>query len=220
MRTDLLFSLLAPALALSLLGCGSVTGDNFQAGDRLLVAKIADANGANVPILNAVIKTDDSGKDGNAAQIDSDGSQGDGFPDEGEKVITPLSDDQVTISLKNEPRLGVDPGVDLHVFRVDTTFVDASGATRTFAPPQSYSVSLDIPSGESADLTAVLVPASMKANGLQDIFLFGTADELRAVQKWNVVVDIFARDLRNSDTVHAQGVVSVVFKNPMLEPTQ
>lgn len=209
----LLMSVLVPALFT--LGCGE--DDDFEAGNRLIVASITDEDGNSGPVFNAVIKTDDSGTDGDPDVEDPDGSQGDGFPDLGEEVLEPLSDDLAVITLENEERLGVDPGVDLNVFRIDATYFDANGNSRDFAPRRSFAVTGLVPNEGTVDLTFVLIPVDMKADGLQPIFLFGTPEEVQAVRQWTVVVDVFARDERNDDNVHAQGQISVRFINPMVE---
>jgi hypothetical protein len=197
-----------------LFACGE---DDFQAGNRLIVESITDEGGASTPIYNAFEKTDDSGKDGDPAVVDPDGSQGDGFPDLGETVLELISDDRAVITLRNEARLGVDPGVDLHLIRIDFTYRDANGATRDFAPKRSVTVSGTIPNDSTEELTVVLIPVEMKLNGLRGIFLFGTPEEIAAVRQWTVIVDVFARDIRNDDIVHAQGRVGVRFINPLVE---
>ncbi|MBI5017423.1 MAG: hypothetical protein HZB55_18290 [Deltaproteobacteria bacterium] len=211
----ILLSLLATTLALPLVGCG--VSDDFQAGNRLVVTSLTDSNDHSVPIFNAVVKTDDSGKDGDPATVDTDGSQGDHFPDDGEKVLEPLSDDLAKVGLKNVTRLGVDPGVPLTVYRVDVTYRDGNGKTRDFAPRKSYDVSFAIDPDGTGDLTFVIVPWDMKANGLEWYFLFGTSEELAVVRQWTAVVDVYARDQLNSDDVHAQGKMSIRFINPMVE---
>lgn len=215
MRKAALSSLLAATLALPLVGCG--VADDFQAGNRLLITSLTDTNGNSVPVFNAVVKTDDSGTDGDPAVADTNGSQNDGFPDDGETILEPLSDDLGKLSLSNEPRLGVDPGVPLTVYRVDVSYRDGADATRAFAPKKAYDVSLIIPSGETADLTFVLVPVEMKANGLQPIFLEGTDAQVEDVRQWEAIVDVYARDELNNDSVHDQARTSVRFINPMVE---
>ncbi len=210
-----LFAICLIACVPVLASCGAE--DDFQAGNRLIIESVTDEGGAEGPIFNAVVKTDDSGKDGDPAVVDADGSQGDGFPDLGEEILETLHDDLGVITLRNEARLGVDPGVDLHPFRVDFTYRDANGQTRTFAPARSVFLTGLVPNDGTAELTAVLIPVDMKINGLQDIFLFGTPAEIAAVRQWTVIVDVYARDVRNQDVVHAQGLITVRFINPIVE---
>ncbi|GAB4267243.1 MAG: hypothetical protein Kow0092_20500 [Deferrisomatales bacterium] len=223
MRKLLILGLCAALGPLGLAGCG---GDDFQAGNRLTVVSITDESDNAVPVFRAVVETDDSGNDGDPGTVDPYGSQGNFFPDlggggsPGETVLVPLGNDLGKITLQNEARLGVDPGVDLELFRIDLTYFDANGASRTFAPPQSLSVTGVVPNDGTLDLDGVvLVPVEMKTadDGLQEIFLFGTSDEIEAVRQWTVVVDVYARDVRNDDTVHAQGQITVKFIDPMIE---
>lgn len=213
MRTTRIVLCLAGLLPL-LFACGE---DDFQAGNRLIIQSITDKGGSSAPVYNAFEKTDDSGADGDLAVIDPNGSQGDGYPDQGEAVLQPIGDDSAVITLRNEARLGVDPGVDLHLIRIDFTYRDANGATRDFAPKRSVTVSGTIPNDGELELTAVLIPVEMKLDGLRGIFLFGTPEEIKAVRQWTVIVDVFARDIRNDDLVHDRDQVGVRFINPLVE---
>ncbi|MHB8765242.1 MAG: hypothetical protein ACYDA8_13050 [Deferrisomatales bacterium] len=88
MRNAATIALLLGLSGLALLGCGTADSD-FDAGNRLKILRLADGSDSTAPVLLAVEKTDDSGKDGDPAVVDVDGSQGDGFPDPGETVETP-----------------------------------------------------------------------------------------------------------------------------------
>ena len=205
------FALFVGAWGLS--GCGTA-GDDFQAGNRLLVTRVADAGGSTSPVFMAVEETDDSGPDGDPDTTDDNNP---GFPDPGEEILTPLGDDTGVVSLRNEPRPGVEEGVELVVFRVDLTYVDKFGRSHDFAPTRSEFPTVEVPSGGTADVNVTLVPVEMKENGLRDVFLFGTADEQEAVREWTVYVDVYARDALNDDTVHAGGSITVRFVNPLVE---
>lgn len=217
MRNTALLSLLAASLVLPLAGCGVAdVDDDYQAGNRLLITSLTDAAGHSVPVLNGSVKTDDSGKDGDPATVDADGSQGDKFPDEGETILEPLSDDMGKLSLLNEPRLGVDPGQPLVVYEVTVTYFDANGKTREFAPKKFYDVNVSVPTKGNADLTFVLAPYQMKADGLMWYLLYGTAEEKAAVSEWTAVVDVYSRDDLNDDDVHSQAKTSIRFIDPMV----
>ncbi|MHB8765243.1 MAG: hypothetical protein ACYDA8_13055 [Deferrisomatales bacterium] len=125
------------------------------------------------------------------------------------------------MTLGNEPRLGVNPGVDLQVYLVDVTYLDANGGSRTFAPTQRHNVALNVASGASGELGFVLVPEAMKkaAGGLRDLILRGSEAERRAVQTMTAIVDVYAKDVRNNDTVQAQGSIPLTFINPMSSKT-
>jgi hypothetical protein len=211
----------ALGIALTSWGCGSGIEPGFDAGNRLTVQTITDAKGLSVPIFNALEKTDDSGTDGvlNPEAPDPDGTEGNGLPDPGETVLVPLSDDLGNMTLANETRLGVKPGVALHIQEIDVTYLDANGQSHTFAPTVRYQVTGVIEPDTSADFGFILVPLSMKTavGGLRDIFLFGTDAEIEAARKWTAIVDVYGKDTVNDDSVHAQGQISIRFINPMVE---
>jgi hypothetical protein len=201
------------------LGCG-IVGEEFEAGNQLKVTSVADRAGSNAPVFAAVEETDDSGVDGQAGT--NDDGEDDGFPDPGETVVNLLSIDTGVLSLENEPRLGVgENGVELQVFRVDVTYFDANGAAQAFAPQRSLATTATVPNQGAVDLEFELVPLSMKlaTGGLRDIFLFGTAAQRAAVERMTAVVDVWAKDMRNNDTVHAQGQIAISFINPMAAQT-
>ena len=205
----------ALGLAVVLGGCG--TADDFEAGNRLVVAKIADTSGSTAPVFLAVEKTDDSGLDGDPDTNDE--GENDGFPDPSEKVEEgyELGPDLGVITVRNEARPGVKEGVPLVVYRVDITYLDATGASRAFAPSRTQWVNVEVDSGGSADIEVVLVPEDMKTRegGLRHIFLFGTEEQKAAVRTMTAVVDVYARDVLNDDSVHAQGRIVLTFINPM-----
>jgi len=221
MRTTTFIASLALIAALAFVGCGydvpghEIIDDDFQAGNMLTVTSITDTSGHSVPIFKGVQKTDDLGRDG-IPDTDDEGED-DGYPDSFEELLEKLSDDLATITLENETRLGVAEGVDLHVFRVDVTYYDNNGNSRTFAPRQSFDITGVIPADSEATLEIVLIPVDIKINGLRDALLTGTLAERDAVRQWTVVVDVYARDTKNDDTVHAQGGTTVRFINPMVE---
>lgn len=211
-------SFLVCAVALSLvglLGCGSA--DDFEAGNRLVVEKVADASGSTAPVFAAVEKTDDSGKDGELGTDDE--GEGDGIPNEPvANVETRLSDDTGTITLRNETRPGVDEGQPLLVYRVDLTYVDKFGRSHSYAPSRAEFPSVEVPADGTADVNVTLVPVEMKLNGLRDAILFETdPTEREAVRQWTVYVDVYAKDVLNDDDVHARGSVTVRFINPIVE---
>lgn len=211
---------LLSALAFLAYGCG-VADDDFQAGNRMTLTKIADTSGSTAPIFYAGEETDDSGADGQPGTDDP--GENNGKPDNGEAILTKLSDDIGVLSLDNEPRLGVDPGVELRVYHVDVTYVDANGNSRDFAPTFRQDLNVSIPSGSSADVQIVLVPLQMKIvqGGLRDLIVFGTEAEREAASTMTAFVDVYARDDRNNDSVLATGKVTLKFINPIVfEKTQ
>lgn len=213
MRHTMRLALTLPALALLFAGCGAVD-DDFQAGNRLIVTKVADSSGSTAPVFLAVEETDDSGPDGDPSTATDNNP---GFPDEGEQVITALGPDMGVVALKNEPRLGVDPGVDLTVFEVVVTYRDAFGRAQAFAPQQFYYPTLLVPTGEAVDLDVLLVPEQMKKDedGLRDVFLYGSEDDKAAVSTMTAIVDVYAKDALNNRTAHAQGRIPLTFINPL-----
>lgn len=212
-------SLLVCAVALGLVGlfgCGSA--DDFQAGNRLIVERIADAvDDSTAPVFFAVEKTDDSGKDGELGTDDE--GEGDGIPNEPvDKVETRLTDDRGTITLRNETRPGVEDGRPLQVYRVDLTYVDKFGRSHSYAPSRAEFPSVEVPADGSAEVDVVLVPVEMKLNGLRDAILFETDPvEREAVRQWTIYVDVYAKDELNDDDVHARGSITVRFINPIVE---
>jgi len=213
MKRDKWVWLLWCGLALGLAGCGS---DDYQAGNRLTVALLADAEGSTAPILYAVEETDDSGVNGTLG--DGDDGEGDGFPDNGEVLITALASDIGVVDLANESRPGVKEGVDLQVYLIDVTYYDANGNTPLFAPRYRQSVTATVASDSTASLDFTLVPLEMKlaTGGLRDIFLYGTAAEKTSVSRMTAVVDVYARDPLNDDNVLASGAMTLQFVNPMV----
>lgn len=211
MRTTILLASLAVLPGLFFCGCG----DDFQAGSRFTITSLTDLNDHSVAIFNALEKTDDSGINGILG--DNDEGEGDGYPDANEERLVPLGNDLAKIILKNETRLGVDEGVDLYVYRIDVTYYDNNGASRIFAPRQSFDITGVVPADSTGEFTFELIPVDMKILGLRDEFLSYDPDRIQSVRHWLSVVDVYARDIRNSDTVHAQASISVTFINPMIE---
>ncbi len=201
--------------ALGLTGCG-VADDDFQAGNRLIVDGVTDVSGSTAPVFAAVEWTNDGGPDNDPATLDDNNP---GFPDPEEEILAggELRDDLGKVALRNQPRLGVSPGVDLHVYRVDVTYYDDNGASRFYAPRVTYWPTLRVPNDGTATLDVILVPVAMKQGGLRDAFLFGTSAEKAAARKWTAVVDVYARDLLNGDGVHAGGSITIQFINPLVE---
>ncbi len=209
-----LFGLLSLCLLVLLCGCGT---DDFQAGNRLILLSLTDQGGSSSPILFANEETDDSGVDGDPTTSDDVGF-GDGFPDEGENPITPISSDIGVIELANEARPGVDEGVELQIYLIDVTYFDANGNTPAFAPRYRQNVAASVDTGSTISLEFTLVPLEMKIveGGLRDIFLFGSAAAVSSVSRMTAVVDVYARDVLNNDTVLTQAAVTVQFVNPMV----
>ncbi len=197
--------------ALVFWGCG----DDFDAGNRLIVQSVAPTNqdGFSFP---AVEKTLDEGRDGDPATIDADGSQGNGFWDGPLETLNDedrLSDDLVTLTLENRTREGVETGVDLEVYRVLLTYSDGFGQQPAYAPRQDIRFQLDIPAGGTGELILPIATVNMKAvdNGLREIFI----TQRPAQVSLTVVIDIFARDVLNDiDDVHVQAVQNIAFHNP------
>lgn len=214
MGKSVLWTSILTGLFLVVSGCGS--DDDFQAGNRLIVTKVADSAGSTAPVFMAVEETDDTGLDGKPNTGDQ--GENDGRPDPGEAILTPLEPDLGVVSLKNESRLGVDPGVDLQVYRVDVTYLDAFGNSRSFAPTQNYGVSVTVPNDGTVDLDTVLMPLGIKippaGGGLRDNFL--DPSQTASVSKMTAIVDVYAKDIRNNDKVHAQGSITLTFINPMV----
>jgi len=202
-------------LALFLGWGGSTPALAFEAANRLLVQSIVPVTGGGGFVFNAVEKTDDSG--GSAGEE----GEGDGYPDPGEVIEAPLGNDLAKLTLKNEPRPGVEKGVDLTVYQVDITYLDASGNSRAFAARSSFQQSQLIPTGGTADLEFIIVPYSMKvpseayARGLRTIFLYPASPaEVDQVSRWTAAIDIWAKDKLNGDTVHARTDQTISFVNP------
>lgn len=215
MRRSYLAGLAILAGLTGLFGCGSAGGgDDFEAGNRLTVSSVTDTDDHATPVFTAVEKTDDLGRDHQADTTDE--GEGNHFPDDFETVETLLSDDLGKVVLANQPRLGVDQGVDLQVYRIDLTYYDALGRRRDFAPSQVFNVTGTVPNEGTAELELVVVPVDMKT-GLRWFFLYGTADQIEAVRTWKLVVDVYARDIPNDRSVHARGQMTVRFINPMVE---
>jgi hypothetical protein len=201
--------------ALFLVWGGSAPALAFEAENRLLVQSIESVTGGGGFVFSAVEKTDDSGG------VAGTEGENDGFPDPGEVIQDPLGNDLAKVTLKNEPRPGVETGVDLTVYRVDITYLDASGNSHAFAPRFTYQQSQLIPTGGTADLQFVIVPYSMKVpsaatvRGLRDIFLYPVSpSEVDQVSRWTASIDIYARDKLNGDTVHTRTDQSISFINP------
>jgi hypothetical protein len=190
-----------------LLGCGE---DDFQAGNRLLIESITDLDGSTALIFPAVEETDDTGLDG----IAGTGDQGENNArcDGGLEDCGPLGPDLGVITLRNEPRLGVDQGVPLTVVQVRVNYRDWEGNSQPFAPEIIQHLPELVDDGQSKEIEFILVPLAMKTaqGGLRDAVLAGSPLAL----PWRATVDVFARDERNKDIVHARKEVTLNFINP------
>lgn len=197
-------------LALFFAGCG----DDFEAGNRLKIVSVTAGDGGTVFVLNAVETTDDTGADQQSGT--GDVGENNGFWDEGETLEAPLGPDTATILFENETRLGVETGVDLSVYRVDVTYYDRNGSSRSFAPTQHHGVTVLVPTDATAELDIVLVSTDMKV-GIREVFFQGVEANVYAARTWTAVLDVYARDVRNGDSVHAQASVPITFINPNVE---
>jgi hypothetical protein len=152
-------------LALAVGLSGCGSPESFESGNRLSITSITDAAGSPTPIFRTV-----------------------------ENAADPAQSDVGTVGVRNTPRLGVEQGVPLTVFRIDLTYADAQGRAQDFAPAVSYSMAQEVPSGDEVKIEGlVLVPAAMKTAGLLD-----------AVGTWTAVLDVWAEDAVNHRIVHDQ----------------
>jgi hypothetical protein len=164
-----------PFLLALLLGCG--TSSDFATGNRLRVTSITDMDGASTLVLHV-----------------GDGTDTTAFQDFYGKVL-----------ILNEPRLGVEEGVDLHVYRIDMTYLDARNTQSALAPKKSYGIASSVPTNSSVELNLVFVPSEMVAE---------VAPRLATdfwLREWTIVIDIWAEDARNGNSVQAQGSMTVRF---------
>ncbi len=206
-------------------GAPAVSG--AESGNRLNILSIAPGGTATALLFPVVETTDDTGLDGEAGTDDE--GENDGYPDPGE-TLGKLSSDAIVVTVQNEPRLGT---------AGDTTqgrplFVDAAvvtyhicagpnaGRTPLYAGPLSFRPAVSVAPNASAAVTLVAVPFSpMKVSGqlgvraLRDIFLFPVdPQELQDAQVLCGTLDVWARDLENNTTEHAQAQFNVGFYNP------
>ncbi len=205
--------LLAAMLVLSALGMGCGIDDD-DTGNRLIVDGVSAPGGSSALVFNAVEQTNDFGEDNQENTFDT--GESDGRPTVNETVLVPLGPDAVVLSLRNDPRPGVDPGVDIDVYQIDITYLDRFGRSRTFAPTFRPRAFITLPDGESGDLEVILVPEDMKkvAGGLRDIFLFGDPIA-EGVTNMTAILDIYYRDRLNNDKDRTQTSVNITFINPM-----
>lgn len=220
MRKTKLWIAMLGSLALLVCGCGLDNEGDFDAGNRLIIQSITDEEGSTAPTLFAVEWTDDSGLDGELGTGDE--GEGDGFPDLPEEdLIEGLSADKGILTILNQPRLGVDPGVDLECKRVKTSYKDASGNRIVIEDPETGSTrsvfeqgcSVDMRDSETVSFEFILLPEEVKKapGGLRDRFLFGDRGSVSTI---TATVDVWARDVLNEDTVHTQQNVSIDLINP------
>lgn len=204
----------------ALWGCGSAGGGNeFQAGERLTVVKVLPKEGDTF-VVNVLKQTDDSGIDGVAKT--SDPGENDGLPDEGEAVVsnTEPKDVAAVLTLENQPRAGVSPGVDLLVKTIDVTYLDRDGNARFETNRQFPTGTLQIKPGSTGEVTIVLMPLStikmQQPKGPETIFRTKDGTFIDPIRQLTAVLDIYAVDALDSDNqVHVQTSVSVTLQNPM-----
>ena len=198
--------------ALGVVGCGVTDDDNI--GNRLIVDGVSDLGGSSALVFNAVELTNDFGEDN--IENTNDNGERDRRPTPGEDFVEPLGPDSVVLSLRNDPRPGVDPGVDIDVYQIDITYLDRFGRSRTFAPTFRPRAFITLPDGQSGDLEIILVPEDMKKveGGLRDIFLFGNPIA-EGVTNMTAILDIYYRDRLNNDKDRTQTQVNITFINPM-----
>lgn len=202
----------ALAAILMVAGCGST--DDFDGANRLIISSVANSEGGAL-VFDAVETTGDEGQDGTANTGDTGEN---GRWDEGESLTdgTPESD-FITITLLNETRLGVEEGMNLYVENVQFTYLDGNGFTPTYAPARVVAVGSVVEPDSTADIEVLMIPRTIKTSvpGIREAWFSGNSVERASVRNdWNVVIDVWARDLRNDDVIHASKTVSVAFVNP------
>ncbi|GAB6062617.1 hypothetical protein [Deferrisoma palaeochoriense] len=206
--------LLASSLVLQ--GCGSA--DDFEAGSRLVIVNIVDSeNSANTPVFFVVEETDDTGEDGQPDT--SDPGENDGFPDEGETIVTDLENDMVDITVRNQPRPGVPEVPELFVHTVVVTYRDKFGRPLGFLPTDQQqviqSVSASVEQDEEVTLEDVVVLSKfVKEAWLRQVFLFDFPEQKANLDRLTATIDIYATDILNDDDVHAQGSITLWLVDP------
>lgn len=217
MRTTPLMLLGLLLCAAGISGCGSAgVDDDFQSGNRLVVVDVKPADG-DVFTVNALRQTEDLGCDGEKGTGDE--GEGNGLPDaceatSGAEQTTSLP---ATITLENQPRQGVDKGVDLIVTTVDVTYLDADNDPRFRVNRQFPTGTVQIKPESVGDVTIDLMPGSVvnMANGPADLFQTKNPVLTDPISQMTAVLDIYAEDQLNGRTVTAQQKVSINIKNPM-----
>lgn len=221
--------LILPLTALVLYGCGDLAKEEEGA------AKISIVSVTGTEILTGIESTSlifganevrlDVGADQTAGTFDA--GEGDNIPQVFEPLVEPVTYDTVTLTVLNEPRLGVTSPVTVLIYKVVFTFFDANGNARVFAPQTIQSTNVTVAGGASKAFQILAVPEKMKTTGggLSDIFLYGDsldnmygdnpALEIRAASDWTVYIDVYAKDVENDDEIHTQAVTTFHFINPM-----
>jgi len=217
---DVLLSLVVGVLlvlgASALQGCGSA--DDFDAGARLVIVNIVDTeNEDNTPVFFVVEETDDTGQDGEADT--SDPGENDGFPDEGEAIVTDLDNGRVDITVRNQPRPGVTEVPELFVHTVVVTYRDKFGQSLDFLPTDQQqvinSVSASVEQDEEVTLQGVVVLSkALKEAWLRQIFLFNSPAQKDRFDRITATIDVYATDVLNDDDVHAQGSITLWLMDP------
>jgi len=217
-----------PALLLTILLVGAPTLPRAaESGNRLNLLSILPGGTAKALLFPVVETTDDTGLDGQAGTDDE--GENDGYPDPGE-TLGKLSSDTIVVKVQNEPRLGtlgeVTKGRPLFVDSAVITYHICAGPnagrTPAYAPPLSFRPAVSVAPEATADITLVAVPyspmkvpAQVTVRGLRDIFLFPVdPQELQDAQVLCGTLDVWARDLENDTSEHAQAQFNVGFYNP------
>lgn len=225
-----LLALTLPLALFAFSGCGALTQSDAAAKlDITTITTIEQVDEVETTVMEFFANEVrfDSGRDRDLTTT-GEGNL-DGIPQDFEVVTVPASSDVVKIGLLNTPRLGVKDPINLLVYKVVFTYFDANGNSRPFARQNTQSVSLLLTPDTVGELEVIAVPELMKtvSGGLADIFIFGrSADALygnipaleqAAAKTWIVYIDVYAKDVLNKDTVHAQSVSNFTFINPMKE---
>jgi len=193
-----------------------------ESGNMLRIRSVDPGPSAPGFVFSVVEVTDDSGQDGEPDTGDE--GENDGYPDPGE-ALESLTSDTISITLRNEPRPGVEGqlngGRPLEVDRIVLTYFDSTGSTPAYAPQASIPTAWEVAPNEERTVELVAVPYRMKVpanasiRGLRDMFLFPVdATEFAAAQTLRVHISVHAVDEENSDTSGDTAEVVFSFINP------
>ncbi|MDW7710851.1 MAG: hypothetical protein SCH98_10280 [Deferrisomatales bacterium] len=196
------------------LGCGDNPDD---AGNRLVVAEIQPADPDHLGFIFPAVEevTADVGcPEGDL--VTANNRFWDGCVDE---TYVPMSADFVNITFRNETRPGVSEGRPLEVTDIVVNYFDPGGNTPLYAPTNhAWSGSFEVPPDGSATLVGVpITTLAMKAgdgtaqSGLRGLFF---TQQVASSVRLTAVVDIFARDSLNKESVSTQTRVQLTFVNP------
>jgi hypothetical protein len=201
---ELMYLALLAIITVLAAGCGD---GGFDTESRLGVSLVKPG----AVVSDIVEETDDYGEDG-VADTDDNG-EGDGRPTPGEEILTPLTQDTLTVTFTNTVREGSEQGEDIKITDYIITYYDSTGTAPLYAPQKHNIMTLTVQPGTTAEFEFVIVDLAMKEGtatirGLRDIFLFWPTlfNNTLFAQ-----IDFYGRSVKNNEPAVAVAEVTIIF---------